>query len=106
MGPFRCHVFVCTDGKKCRRQGADEVFDILKRGVKGAGLKGQVRVNRAGCMDQCGHGPMVVVYPQDVWYAGVDEKGAHRIVEEHLIDGTIVDRYRYEPGRRRDDDGR
>jgi len=38
---------------------------------------------------------MVVVYPGDVWYAHVDEKGALRIVEEHLIGGRIVEDYRY-----------
>jgi (2Fe-2S) ferredoxin len=38
---------------------------------------------------------MVVVYPEDVWYAGVDLAGARRIAEEHLRDGRVVETYRY-----------
>ena len=71
------------------------VHATLKRAVKDAGLKRVVRVNHAGCMNQFGHGPMVVVYPEDTWYAGVDEKGAQRIVDEHLVHGRVVDKYRY-----------
>ena len=67
----------------------------LKRGVKEAGLKAVVRVNHAGCMNQCGHGPMVVVYPQDTWYAHVDIAGAQRIVAEHLVGGEPVKDYLY-----------
>ena len=95
MGQYRRHVFVCTSGKSCSKQGAEEVHAALKKGVKEAGLKGVIRVNHAGCMNQCGHGPIVVVYPEDVWYAGVDEKGAERIVREHLVRGAPVDAYRY-----------
>jgi (2Fe-2S) ferredoxin len=95
MGQYEHHVFVCTLGKTCAKHGAEEVFDELKDRVKEAGLKGRVRVNRAGCMNQCGHGPMVVVYPQDVWYGGVDVRGARRIADEHLVHGRPVEAYRY-----------
>jgi (2Fe-2S) ferredoxin len=95
MGQYKHHVFVCTSGTICPSQGADAVHAALKRGVKDAGLKGAVRVNHAGCMNQCGHGPMVVVYPDDVWYHGVDVYGAQRIVREHLAGGRVVDAYRY-----------
>ena len=95
MGQYRHHVFVCMYGKTCGRQGGEEVFDVLKSEVKAAGLRDTVRVNRAGCMNQCGHGPMVVVYPQDVWYAAVDAKGARRIVAEHLVEGRPVEKYAY-----------
>ena len=95
MGQYERHVFVCTHGKTCPTQGAAEVHAELKRRVKDAGLKGRVRVNHAGCMNQCGSGPMVVVYPEDVWYAHVDVEGARRIAEEHLIGGRPVDAYRY-----------
>ena len=107
MGQYKHHVFVCTLGKTCARQGAEEVFDRLRACVKDAGLKGTVRVNRAGCMSQCGHGPMVVVYPQDVWYARVDEEGGARIVAEHLVEGRPVQRYRYvaPPGDNKKEEG-
>lgn len=71
------------------------VHSALKTAVKDSGLKATVRVNHAGCMNQCGHGPMVVVYPEDVWYCGVDVHGAQRIVREHLAGGRVVEAYRY-----------
>ena len=95
MGQYDYHVFVCTSGKTCAKDGADDVHAAMKRAVKEAGLKGHVRINHAGCMNQCGHGPMVVVYPQDVWYAAVTEDGARRIVSEHLVEGRPVEKLRY-----------
>ena len=95
MGQYRYHVFVCTSGKTCPKEGSEAVHRVLKDGVTRAGLKGEVRVNHAGCMNQCGHGPMVVVYPQDIWYAHVDPHGAEQILAEHLLGGRIVEAYRH-----------
>lgn len=88
-------MFVCTSGKTCPLDGSVEVHAILKKGVAASGIRGEIRVNHSGCMNQCGHGPMVVVYPDDVWYAYVDPEGARRIVEEHLLGGKVVDDYLY-----------
>ena len=95
MGQYKHHVFVCTSGKTCPLAGSLEVHAALKKGVAAAGLKKTVRVNHSGCMSQCGHGPMVVVYPEDVWYSHVDESGALRIIDEHLVADKPVDQYRY-----------
>jgi (2Fe-2S) ferredoxin len=95
MGQYRHHVFVCTSGKTCSEQGSSGVHEAMKKAIKEAGLKHTVRVNHAGCMNQCGNGPMVVVYPQDVWYADVSAAGGRRIVAEHLVGGRPVERYRY-----------
>ena len=95
MGQYRHHVFVCTSGKTCPTQGSKDVHETLKKGAAERGLKGVVRINHAGCMNQCGHGPMVVVYPDDTWYCAVDITGAERIVAEHLVDGTVVEEYLY-----------
>lgn len=95
MGQYRHHVLVCTSGKTCPLAGSLEVHAILKKVVSAAGLRAGVRVNHSGCMNQCGHGPMVVVYPDDVWYAHVDAEGARRIAEEHLAGGRVVQEYLY-----------
>lgn len=95
MGQYRHHVFVCTSGKTCPLAGSVEVHAILKKGVAASASRGEIRVNHSGCMNQCGHGPMVVVYPDDVWYAHVDPEGARRIVEEHLLGGKVVEDYLY-----------
>jgi (2Fe-2S) ferredoxin len=95
MGQYRHHIFVCTSGKTCPGAGSLAVHAVLKKGVAASGLRASVRVNHSGCMNQCGHGPMVVVYPGDVWYSAVDERGAMRIVEEHLLGGIPVADYLY-----------
>src|SRR5215467_8076490 len=63
MGQYRCHVFVCTSGDTCPQQGDVEKFvKVLRAGAIQAGKQVEVRVNKAGCFSQCGHGPMIVVY--------------------------------------------
>lgn len=99
MGQYRIHVFVCTGGETCPTQGDVEQFVKYLRGeVAKAGLKDDVRVNKAGCFSQCGHGPMMVVYPENVWYGGVQDVDLKEIFESHIVGGKPVDRLRYEPG--------
>ncbi len=95
MGQYERHVFVCTSGKHCTAQGSADTFKHLKAGLAEAGVAPRVRANHAGCMGQCGHGPMVVVYPEDVWYHGVDVPAAERILREHLLGGAPVEALRY-----------
>ena len=100
MGQYERHVFVCTSGDTCPRQGDTEGFvKALRAGVQKAGLKDAVRVNKAGCFSQCGHGPMVVVYPEDVWYGGVKESDLDEILSSHIVNGKPVERLRYDPGK-------
>lgn len=95
MGQFEKHVFVCTSGKTCTAQDSAATFQVLKDGLRAAGVANRIRVNHSGCTGQCGHGPMVVVYPEDLWYCGVDAAGAQRILDEHLLGGTPVESLRY-----------
>jgi (2Fe-2S) ferredoxin len=84
------HVLVCQH-KTCLRQGAKASAKALKRAVKEQGLKGQVMVTKVKCLDQCGRGPVMVVYPEGVWYGGVDEDRAREIVSEHSGEGRAVE---------------
>jgi (2Fe-2S) ferredoxin len=59
-----------------------------------AGLGAKVRINKSGCLDQCEHGPTVVVYPDAVWYGHVQPEDAEEIVTEHLVGGRPVERLR------------
>jgi nitrite reductase/ring-hydroxylating ferredoxin subunit/(2Fe-2S) ferredoxin len=100
MGQYECHVFVCTSGDTCPIEGDMEGYvKILRAGAQKAGLKTDVRINQAGCFSQCGHGPMIVVYPEDVWYAGVKQSDLEEILTSHIIGGRPVERLRYDPGK-------
>ena len=111
---YERHVFVCTAGEWCPAVDGDGlgVHAALKAANEAAGLGGRVRINRSGCFSQCGNGPMVVVYPEGVWYAAVSPADAGEIVERHLVAGEPVERLRFRPGTvgahklERDPDGR
>jgi (2Fe-2S) ferredoxin len=91
-GPFERHVFVCISGKTCPDQGAVELHKALKAAAVARCGKVRVRVNKSGCLAQCGHGPIIAVYPENVWYAGVRLDDIHDIVEQHLVGGRPVER--------------
>ena len=96
---YRHHVFFCTnrrdDGSQCCEQcGASEMREYAKEKIKSLGLAGQgrVRINKSGCLDRCSEGPVVVVYPEGVWYTYVDQEDIDEIIDQHLIHGQIVKR--------------
>jgi (2Fe-2S) ferredoxin len=98
---FERHVFVCHNTRpadaprpSCTTDGKSELHTQLQTLTKAAGLAGRVRINKSGCLDQCEHGPMVVVYPEAVWYGNVQPEDAAEIVEEHLVGGRPVERLR------------
>jgi len=68
--------------------------DYAKKKVKELGIsgEGQVRVNKAGCLDRCEEGPTCVVYPDGVWYTYVDEDDIDEIIDSHLVNGKPVER--------------
>jgi (2Fe-2S) ferredoxin len=105
MGQYEKHVFVCTFGAWCKRDGdTDAIVKALKRGIAAAGLTGKVRINKSGCFNQCGHGPMAVIYPQNRWYAGVTPDDVDEIVAEDLVHDRPVARLLYQatPGDNKD----
>jgi (2Fe-2S) ferredoxin len=101
---YERHIFFCLNQRDngenaCAQHGAQAGFDRCKSRVKAAGLAGpgQVRVNKAGCLDRCAGGPVAVVYPEAVWYTFVDEHDIDEIVESHLKNGQVVERLRLAP---------
>jgi (2Fe-2S) ferredoxin len=83
------HVLVCVH-KTCRKQGARRTAKGLKRALKANDLRRRVMVTEVDCLDQCGRGPLVVVYPDGAWYGRVDEDRAGEIVEQHIKKGRII----------------
>lgn len=99
MSYFKHHVFFCTnqrdDGAKCcGASGGQAMRDYAKKKIKALDMNGEgkCRINSAGCMDRCSEGPLLVVYPEEVWYTFIDEQDIDEIIAEHLQHGRVVER--------------
>ncbi|MDH5426212.1 MAG: (2Fe-2S) ferredoxin domain-containing protein [Gammaproteobacteria bacterium] len=99
MSHFKYHVFFCTndrvDGSACcERHGASDLRAYAKQKLKdmAAEIPDKVRINSAGCLDHCAAGPVLVVYPEAIWYTYVDKEDIDEIFESHLKNGQIVER--------------
>lgn len=95
---YRAHVFCCTNERpekhprgSCARRGAVKLRDYMKARAKELGLEG-VRINSAGCLDRCELGPVMVIYPEGVWYAVRDVADVDAVLTAHLRDGGRVER--------------
>lgn len=100
--PITHHVFVCT-GKSCSAVGSAEVkaafeCELLARGIlfgketKGKNPKGSIVVTECASVGFCAIGAAVMVYPDGVWYAQVRANDVAEIVNEHLLNGRVVER--------------
>lgn len=101
MRNYQYHIFVCL-GKRCAERGSEELLDLLKEEVKARGLKEKVIVSRSGCVKLCKetetegeYSPVVLVYPEGVWYKNVDKAGIIEIIEKHLTGGEVVEKSLY-----------
>ena len=97
MEPFRFHLFVCTQQKpegvsSCPASGSYAVLNGLDREIQARGLGRDVQVTTCGCMGLCDEGPVMVVYPEGVWYRRVQPSDIPEIVAQHLLEGKPVDR--------------
>jgi len=97
MQPFRLHVFVCDQQKPeglpcCSARGSAKVIDVLRREVAARGLGDDVQITACGSLGLCERGPNMVVYPEGVWYSGVQPQDVAEIVESHFQKGQVVER--------------
>ncbi len=100
--PIRYHVFVCT-GKSCSAVGSAEVKSAFERqltergllmgkAAKGKNPKGSIVLTECESVGFCAIGAAVMVYPDGIWYAQVRAADVPEIIEEHLINGRVVER--------------
>ncbi|MDY0013390.1 MAG: NAD(P)H-dependent oxidoreductase subunit E [Rhodocyclaceae bacterium] len=99
MSYFKHHVFFCTNQRDpgqpcCNSHGATEMQTYAKDRISELGLKGkgQIRINKAGCLERCDDGPVLVVYPDETWYTYIDKEDIDEIINEHLVHGRVVER--------------
>ncbi len=98
---YQKHVFVCEnfrkDGRQCCQAGANKMetnaITLLRKYLKEKKqhAKGKIRINRAGCFDLCQAGPVLVVYPDNIWYRYNNADDLKRIADNHLLNDRIVD---------------
>jgi (2Fe-2S) ferredoxin len=100
MSYFDKHVFFCTNQRPageacCNDFEATRLRDYMKARVKTLGIStadNRIRINAAGCLDRCEVGPVLVVYPEAIWYTYIDESDFDEIIESHLKYGIPVER--------------
>ncbi len=95
---FEKHIFICTnqrppDAKKsCGEACGLSLVSAFKKEIKDRGLNLKIRAQKTGCLDACEFGPSMVIYPEGVFYGGVQESDITEITEEHLINNRPVQR--------------
>jgi (2Fe-2S) ferredoxin len=97
--PFKHHLFFCLNERSngencCAQHNAFELFTYAKNRIKELGLSGagKIRVNKAGCLDACNLGPVMVIYPEGTWYTFIDTDDIEEIIQSHLLEGKTVER--------------
>lgn len=95
---YRVHVFCCTNQRpethwrgSCAGKGGRQLCDYMCRLAMTLGVK-RIRINHAGCMNVCEHGPVMVIYPDGVWYRFENEEDVAEILRSHVIAGRPVSR--------------
>jgi len=96
MNFYDPHIFMCTNRRpddhprgSCGARDGEMLRQYLRDKLKDANVE-SARANMAGCMDQCENGPVLVVYPEGIWYRAATKADIDRIVDEHFIGGSIV----------------
>ena len=98
MPRFRKHLFICNNKRSeddprgsCSEKNSGSLIDYAKKRIHELGLKGEIRVNKAGCLDACAYGPAMVVYPDDTWYSPKTKNGIEVILEKHILNNKIAE---------------
>ncbi|MDC0655124.1 (2Fe-2S) ferredoxin domain-containing protein [bacterium] len=102
---YNAHVFCCINERApghrrgcCKERGSVELRDYMRTRVREMKIN-RVRVNQSGCLDRCELGPVLVIYPEGIWYTYQTKEDVDEILQTHLIDGQVVSRLLLDPDR-------
>jgi len=87
---YRSHILVCG-GTGCVSSGCKAVQVALKKSLKKFGLEKEIKIIETGCHGFCEKGPILVFYPEGVFYCEVTPEDMDHIVEEHILKGRVVE---------------
>jgi len=100
---YDVHIFCCVHERPpkhrrgcCKGKASSLLCDYMCRRGMAMGLS-RIRINRAGCLNRCEMGPVLVVYPEGVWYSYSTEQDVDEILRSHVINGKIVQRLLLQP---------
>ena len=92
------HIFCCVNERPnsavrecCKKKDSLILRNYMKSKINELGLR-RIRVNQSGCLDKCELGPIMVIYPEGVWYSFKNKEDVDEIISEHLIKGRVVQR--------------
>jgi len=99
MSLYQKHVFICENERdpsdirgSCSQKGSVKFREMMKQEIELRGLKGKIRVNKAGCLGTCKQGISMVIYPQGIWYGKLNENDLSEIIEKTLLKDVIIER--------------
>jgi len=96
---FDKHVFCCINKRPesnpkgcCSLKGSEKLHQELKIKIKNLKINKKIRINKSGCLDRCGLGPVLVIYPEGTWYSYKSSKDIDEIINSHLLNNKVVKR--------------
>jgi (2Fe-2S) ferredoxin len=97
------HLFICTNQrvasaprKSCGEAHGMEIVEAFKNKLKERNLPVKLRAQKSGCLDICDFGQTIVIYPEGVFYVGVELSDVDEIIDEHIVNNRVVERLRLE----------